>query len=163
MVKLNENLEKDYTKFYKQPAITVTPLRVNTKLLDLIATVDARAGTGGEGINVTVTPDGTISLPAIGPVPVQGMTLDDLKREIDARYSAEIEGVLHVISGVANQTKLLALNATIEASRAGEVGRGFSVTGTSITLRAFQLLPSWYQAQTDALKSLRLVTTPTKP
>jgi polysaccharide export outer membrane protein len=137
VVKLNETLEKDYTKFYKQPAITVTPIRVNTKLLDLIATVDARAGTGGEGINVTVTPDGTISLPAIGPVPVQGMTLDDLKREIDARYSADIEGV--------EVTPILVLRAPRFVYVLGEVhlpGR-FVLEGPTTMLQALSMAGSW--------------------
>ena len=73
-------LEKAYTKYYKAPSITVTPVRVNTKLEDLRATVDARAGTGGQGLEVRVTPDGTISLPAVGPVPVQGLTLEEVER-----------------------------------------------------------------------------------
>jgi polysaccharide export outer membrane protein len=137
VAKLNENLEKDYTKFYKQPAITVTPIRVNTKLLDLIATVDARAGSGGEGINVTVTPDGTISLPAIGPVPVQGMTLDDLKREIDARYSADIEGV--------EVTPILVLRAPRFVFVLGEVhlpGR-FVLEGPTTMMQALSMAGSW--------------------
>jgi polysaccharide export outer membrane protein len=137
VVRLNEILEKDYTKFYKQPSITVTPLRVNTKLLDLIATVDARAGTGGEGINVTVTPDGTISLPAIGPVPVQGMTLDDLKREIDARYAAEIEGV--------EVTPILVLRAPRFVYVLGEVhlpGR-FVLEGPTTVMQALSMAGSW--------------------
>jgi polysaccharide biosynthesis/export protein len=137
VVRLNESLEKDYTKFYKQPAITVTPVRVNTKLLDLIATVDARAGTGGEGINVTVTPDGTISLPAIGPVPVQGMTLDDLKREIDARYSADIEGV--------EVTPILVLRAPRFVYVLGEVhlpGR-FVLEGPTTVMQALSMAGSW--------------------
>jgi polysaccharide export outer membrane protein len=137
VVRLNESLEKDYTKFYNQPAITVTPVRVNTKLLDLIATVDARAGTGGEGINVTVTPDGTISLPAIGPVPVQGMTLDDLKREIDARYSADIEGV--------EVTPILVLRAPRFVYVLGEVhlpGR-FVLEGPTTVMQALSMAGSW--------------------
>jgi polysaccharide export outer membrane protein len=137
VAELNERLEKDYTKFYKQPSITVTPLRVNTKLLDLIATVDARAGTGGEGINVTVTPDGTISLPAIGPVPVQGMTLDDLKREIDARYATEIEGV--------EVTPILVLRAPRFVYVLGEVhlpGR-FALEGPTTVMQALSMAGSW--------------------
>jgi hypothetical protein len=38
----------------------------------------------------------------------------------------------HLISGVADQTKLLALNATIEAARAGEAGQGFSVVAGEV-------------------------------
>lgn len=134
---LQGNLEKDYTKYYKTPAITVTPIRVNTKLLDLVATVDARAGTGGQGIDVRVTPDGTISLPAIGPVPVQGMTLDDLKREIDARYAAEIEGI--------EVTPILVLRAPRFVYVLGEVhlpGR-FVLEGPTTVMQALSMAGSW--------------------
>ena len=60
-------------KYYKVPAITVTPLRVNSKLEDLRATVDRRAGVGGQSQLVRVSPEGTISLPAIGFVMAQGL------------------------------------------------------------------------------------------
>jgi polysaccharide export outer membrane protein len=90
---LRQGLDHEYQKFYKNPSITVTPVRVNSKLEDLRNTVDARSGTGGQGIDVRVTPDGTISLPALGPVPVQGMTLEELKQEIDARYAVDIQGI----------------------------------------------------------------------
>jgi polysaccharide biosynthesis/export protein len=91
---LRDSLEKAYSKLYKVPSITVTPVRVNTKLEDLRATVDSRAGiTGGQGIAVRVTPDGSISLPAIGPVPVQGLTLEEVERELNLRYMLEVEGI----------------------------------------------------------------------
>ncbi len=41
---LRDELEKLYLTYYKVPAITVTPLQVNTKLEDLRATIDRRAG-----------------------------------------------------------------------------------------------------------------------
>ena len=90
---LRRDLEKRYTEFYNEPKITVTPEKVNTKLDDLRATVDARAGQGGQQFNVTVAPDGTVQLPAIGSVPAHGLTLEELKMEIDARYSQVVRGL----------------------------------------------------------------------
>ncbi len=137
VTQVRDDMEKLYQKFYKVPAVTVTPSRVNAKLDDLRNTVDARAGSGGQGIDVRVAPDGTISLPAIGPVPVQGLTLDDLKSEIDARYGAEIQGI--------EVTPILTNRAPRYIFVLGEVhlpGR-FTLEGPTSVLQALALAGSW--------------------
>lgn len=90
---LRQRVEDAYSKYYKDPAITVTPLKVNTKLEDLRATVDKRMGFGGQSREARVTPEGTIALPAVGSVPAAGLTLSELKRELDERYAQEVEGL----------------------------------------------------------------------
>jgi hypothetical protein len=93
VTQLRDALEESYKKYYKVPAITVTPLKVNTKLEDLRATVDRRAGLGGQNQPVRITPEGTISLPAIGSVQAQGLTLSELQEELNQRYHVDIEGI----------------------------------------------------------------------
>lgn len=90
---LTTEVRRLYKEFYKEPEITVTPLRVNTKLEDLRATVDKRFGFGGQSRTARVTPEGTIALPAIGSVPVQGLTLGELKTELDERFAQEVHGL----------------------------------------------------------------------
>lgn len=134
---LRDDLEKAYAKFYKVPAVTVTPLRVNTKLEDLRASVDRRYGVGGQSQAVRVTPEGTISLPAIGPVPAQGLTLAELQRELSERYRQEVEGI-EVIP-------VLLQRAPRYAYVLGEVrspGR-IELTGPTTVIQAISMAGSW--------------------
>jgi polysaccharide export outer membrane protein len=102
---LRDELEEQYKKYFRVPSITVTPLTVNTKLEDLLNTVDSRYGTiGGLQIQVTVTPAGEIQLPGIASVFIQGLTLNEARQEIDAQYDAAIPGV-HVTMVLVQRAK----------------------------------------------------------
>ncbi len=134
---LRDELERLYLKYYKVPAMTVTPLKVNTKLEDLRATVDRRQGVGGQSQLVKVTPEGTISLPAIGPAQAQGLTLSELQKELNERYREEVEGI-EVIP-------VLVQRAPRYVYVLGEVrnpGR-FELTGPTTVIQALSMAGSW--------------------
>ncbi len=134
---LRRDLERRYRKYYKQPAITVTPIQVNTKLRDIINTVDSRYGAGGQVRTARVAPDGTISLPAVGQVPAQGLTLSELKQELDARYRMETEGI--------EVTPILVQRAPRFVYVLGEVrnpGR-FQLQGPTNVIQAISLAGGW--------------------
>ena len=137
VTQLRDALEESYKKFYKTPAITVTPLRVNTKLEDLRATIDRRAGIGGQSQSVRVTPEGTVALPAIGSVQAQGLTLPELQTELNEAYRQVVEG-MQVIP-------ILTQRAPRFVYVLGEVnnpGR-FDLTGPTTALQAIGMAGSW--------------------
>jgi len=134
---LRQHLEKAYRKYYKVPAITVTPLKVNSKLEDLRAVVDNRYGIGGQSRVARVTPEGTIALPVLGSVPAQGLTLDELQQELNERYRQHIEGI-EVIP-------VLVERAPRYVYVLGEVFRPgrYELTGPTTVLQAISMAGSW--------------------
>ncbi|HEX7379524.1 MAG TPA: polysaccharide biosynthesis/export family protein [Pirellulales bacterium] len=93
IAQLREVLEDRFREFYRQPTVILTPIKLNSRLEDLRASVDERFGTGGQSRRATVTPEGTIQLPVVSSVPVQGLTLPEAQREIEARYAEQISGM----------------------------------------------------------------------
>jgi polysaccharide export outer membrane protein len=137
VTQLRDALEELYKKFYKVPAITVTPLKVNTKLEDLRATIDRRAGIGGQSQSVRITPEGTVALPAIGSVQAQGLTLSELQTELNESYRQVVEGIQVI--------PILVQRAPRYVYVLGEVntpGR-FDLTGPTTALQAIGMAGSW--------------------
>jgi polysaccharide biosynthesis/export protein len=137
VTQLRDALDELYKKYYKIPAITVTPLKVNTKLEDLRATIDRRAGVGGQSQAARITPEGTIALPAIGSVQAQGLTLPELQVELNESYRQVVEGIQVI--------PILVQRAPRFVFVLGEVnnpGR-FELTGPTTALQALSMAGSW--------------------
>ena len=137
VAQLTEDLESLYQKFYNVPAITVTPLRVNTKLEDLRASVDRRQGFGGQTQTVKVTPEGTIALPAIGHVKAQALTLGELQRELNERYRAEVKGIEVIPALIQRAPRYVYVLGEVAAP-----GR-FELTGPTTVIQALAMAGSW--------------------
>ena len=90
---LRDRLDEGLKKYQNNPAIAVTPLKVNSRLEELRSTFVGRAGFRGQFFVAKITPEGTVQLPAVGSVPAQGLTLDELQLELNERYAEQVEGM----------------------------------------------------------------------
>ena len=130
---LRSQLEEKYKKFYNEPGIDVIPVKTNILLEDIRNAIGGASGLNEQAVNRIVTPDGNIALPKIGAVCVQGLTLAEIKYEINLRYRSLIVG-LEVEVGLAEQ-------ATHFVSVLGEVGEPgrFEMEGPTTVLSAIAL------------------------
>lgn len=90
---LRRNLEEAYKGKILNPAIDIIPIKTNTLLEEIRSAVVARVGLTGQSFIDRVHPDGTLRLPKLGPICVQGMTLDEIKREVNLRYREIVAGL----------------------------------------------------------------------
>jgi polysaccharide export outer membrane protein len=90
---IRDDLNEKYKKFYRITDINVTRVKTQAKADDLLQSVNNRFFSGGQGKQVRVTPEGTVALPSIGVVPAQGLTLDEIGREVNERYRQIADGL----------------------------------------------------------------------
>ena len=136
---LRSDLESRLETVLREPGVTVTPIKVNSRLEDLRAVVDSRQGNGGQFLQAVISPDGTVQLPGIGSVPAHGLTMDELKREIDSRYAALLK-----IQGI-EVTPALAQRAPRFIFVLGEVAQPgqFELNGPTNVMQAIALAQGW--------------------
>lgn len=153
---VRQELEARYQKYYVTPAITVTPLKTNTKLEDLRQAIDSRFGGRGQVRQARVTPEGTIQLPGIGSAPAHGLTLEELKREVEERYrdlvgpGVEVTPALvqraprfvYVLGEVANPGRYT-LEAPTSVMQAIALAGGWNVGGNLRQVVVFRRTEDW--------------------
>jgi polysaccharide biosynthesis/export protein len=86
-------IEARVSEQIRDPAISIMPEQLDQRLEELRATVDNRSAAGGQSFDATVAPDGAVQIPAIGSVPVVGLSLVEVNAEVSRRYSELFAGV----------------------------------------------------------------------
>jgi len=134
---VRDELNERYKKYYRMTDINVSRLKTQTRVTDLLEAVNNRFFSGGQGKLVRVTPEGTVALPSIGVIPAQGLTLDEIKREVEERYRQIVTGL--------EVSPILAQRAPRFIYVVGEVrnpGR-FDLVGPTTAMQSIALAGGW--------------------
>jgi polysaccharide biosynthesis/export protein len=135
---LREELNEVFRGAQRESQITVTPMEINTALQEIVRAVKAEIGSTGQAQDLRVTPEGTIQVPGLGSLYVQGLTLEELRAELEARYTAAYGPGLLI-------SPALTERATSYVFVGGEVaspGR-YTLEGPTTVMQAIALAGGW--------------------
>lgn len=135
---LRAELEDRFRRFLKEPGITITPTTINKTVEELRNAIINRNGIyAGQSFHAKISPNGTIQLPALGSVPAQGLTLTELRTEVERRYAEIVEGV--------EITPVLTDRAPRSVYVLGEVQKPgkFPLDAPTTVMQAIALAGSW--------------------
>jgi len=90
---LREVVAKKYAKYHPADRIDVTPVRVNALLESLLTTSNEHDPLASRALPRVVGPDGHVQLPKLGSVFVSGLTMEELKEEVNLRYAEHVSGL----------------------------------------------------------------------
>lgn len=152
---LRVELETAYKGYFKIPAIDIEPTEVNRALLDLLDSVNGPFAAGGRAFSTVVNPDGRVQLPVLGGVYILGMTLDEIKREVNLRYQGKVTGIeveprltrmaphfFHVYGQVATPGRYEMLGPTTVTAGLAQAG-GISLGGNGRQVIIFRRADDW--------------------
>jgi polysaccharide export outer membrane protein len=135
---LREELVRRFSQIERDPLITITPLEVNGGLREILNAVTSQSRLSGQAIDLRVTPEGTIQAPGLSSVYVQGLAIEELRTELEARYSAMFGPGLLI-------SPALSERATSYVFVGGEVsspGR-YTLEGPTTVMQAIALAGGW--------------------
>jgi polysaccharide export outer membrane protein len=135
---LRDDLVEAFRAAQRQPQITVTPLEINTGLQDILQAITSEISSNGQAQDLRVTPEGTIQVPGLGSVYVQGLTLDELRAELEARYAATYgTGLILSPALTERATSYVFVGGEVE-----EPGR-YTLEGPTTVMQAIALAGGW--------------------
>jgi polysaccharide biosynthesis/export protein len=158
---LRKDIEKAYGQYLKNPSIDITPVKTNTRLEDLRQAVSNFIGNSGAQIaTAIVTPDGKVQLPLIGSVYVIGMSIDEIRREVNLRYRDRVSGVeleprlvrqashFVYVFGQVNRPGRFEITQPTTVTQALAMAEGLQIGGNSRQVVVFRRAEDWRMVST---------------
>jgi polysaccharide export outer membrane protein len=137
---LRKELDQMYVRVLKErePSISVIPVSLNKTVEELRASITNRTQiSAGQSFAARVSPNGTVQLPALGSVPAQGLSLAELRNEVEARYADFVPGF--------EVTPVLVERAPRSVYVLGEVAKPgkFALDAPTTVIQAIAMAGSW--------------------
>ena len=100
---LGREIAARYSDTFVQPSVTVNVVRFTSDADEFMAAVAGPSGPHSE--NITIAPDGSVTLPMLHPIDAVGQTTDELNRIVDHLYRERLGEVSTTIrlNSVSNQ------------------------------------------------------------